>query len=152
MTDIATVIIRDFDPVSDSPFIYSSWRNSLFYGSGRKNEANETARFFFRQQTKKIRRILENPETRVRVACTEDRPNVIVGYSVSTRAHLEWIYVKVDFRGEGIASLLFPKAIETVTPDFTRIGIEIFKKKNLKFKENSDEREDEERDGKRNET
>lgn len=121
------VVVRDFLE-SDRPFIFSSWRNSSFFGvpHGTRPEAAG----FFARKTREIGQILAR-NARVRIACLEDDPQLIIGYSVSTARHLEWIYVKDGFRKQGIGQLLFPKDTETVSAHMTKIGAAIAKAKNL---------------------
>jgi hypothetical protein len=81
-------------------------------------------------QTAKIKDILKDAE--VRIACLEDAPEVIVGYSVFSGTHLYFIYVKDGFRLKGIGALLAPKKIDTVSKELTKVGRIIVNKKNLK--------------------
>jgi GNAT superfamily N-acetyltransferase len=62
-------------------------------------------------------------------------PTHLVGYSVITGKHLDWVYVKADYRKQGIARLLVPQWIETVTSDMTKIGKAIREAKQLSLKE-----------------
>lgn len=133
MEDAVSIVLRAFHPESDEGFVYATWRNSAYYGSaGQKGSAGQ----FFKKQTIKIKSILK--DALVFVACLEDDPMTIIGYSVSTGTHLNFIYVKPGendcFRGRGIARMLMPKTIETVTDQLTKIGKEIAEKKKLKTK------------------
>lgn len=128
------IIIRDYNKMHDEAYIYSSWRNAAFYSAFEK--PTQSSKTFFREQTRVIRRILASAT--VRIACFEDSPIVIVGYSVFTGNHLNFILVKPDFRLKGIGKLLVPKNIETFTNELTKIGKIIVEKKNLKLKENED--------------
>jgi len=125
-----SIVTRDFYPDLDSACIYATWRNSAYYGVPR---GTECPKGFFSDLTQKIKEIL--PAASVKVACLKEDPATIIGYSVATGTHLEWIYVKVDYRHMGIGKMLFPKNIETVTDHFTKIGRVIAQKKNLKTKE-----------------
>lgn len=127
------VILRSMSE-DDLPCIYSTWRNSAYFGM-EKREQN--ADKFFKKQTANISQVLS--DALVRIACLKDDPNMIIGYSVSTGDHLDWIYVKVEFRNKGIGRLLFPKNIKTVTTRQTKIGAVIARKKKLNFKENVSE-------------
>jgi len=128
MTEEFKVILRDYNKSIDEPYIYSSWRNSWYYSSIVKPKGNPKQ--IFQRQTQKIKEILEKAQ--IRIACLDIDPVVIIGYSISRNNHLDWIYVKSDYRKNGIGTMLFPKNIETVTNDFTKIGEVIFKKKYLK--------------------
>lgn len=122
--DEARVVVRKFDREADQACVFATWRNSAYYGCARKTpEAKE----FFKKWTIKIREILKSAH--VRVACLEDDPQTIIGYAVATGTHLEWIYVKVEYRNKGIGAMLMPKNIETVTNHLTKIGAVIAQKK-----------------------
>lgn len=133
MSDQVNIVIRAYHPESDEGFIYATWRNSSYFGSGMHKEHADR---FFKKLTLKIRQTLRN--ALVFIACLEDDPMTIIGYSVSTGTHLDWIYVKPGeddcFRKKGIATMLMPKTIETVTDQLTKVGREIVDKKNLKTK------------------
>lgn len=128
MNDDVRIVIRALIEHEDEPFIYSSWRNAACYGTARAAQQKVDSDFF-KQKTVSIRNILKTAT--VRIACLEDDPMTIVGYSVTRDAHLEFIYVKIEFRGKGIATLLMPKDVRTVTPDLTKIGAIIAQKKGL---------------------
>lgn len=132
--DEVSVIIRPYDPVTDQACIYSTWRNSSYYGGVWPENNIPYSKYFFKTQTVLIRGILGR--ARVRIACLQDDPLTIIGYSVSTDKHLNFIYVKVDYRGKGLGAMLMPKDIETVTSELTKIGKVIVEKKKLKIKEN----------------
>ncbi len=121
-----TVVIREYSPDMDNPCIYATWRNSSHFSSTVPRGTNES-KIFFRAQTQKIKDILRKAS--VKIACGGDDPTFIVGYSVVTQKHLNWIYVKVDYRNRGIGTMLMPKDIETVTDCLTKIGTIIAKKK-----------------------
>lgn len=129
------VMGRSFNAANDEAFIYSTWRNGLFYGSLKKDEFR--ADDFFPQQTAKIKDILSRAQ--VRIACIKDAPDVILGYSIFTGDyHLEWIFVKLQFRGKGIGRFLTPQ-MKSVSEDLTKIGAAIVKKKGLILKRSSNE-------------
>lgn len=111
----------------DHPLIYATWRKSAFYSVPRRTK--DDAKEFFRTQTAIIREILKNAD--VLVACLEDDPTTILGYSVTTGEHLDWVYVKTEFRKKGIGTILFPKETKTVTNQLTWIGASIAQKKFL---------------------
>ncbi len=121
------VILRDFDLIQDEAYIYASWRNSSYYSAlVRPIIAPQS---YFRLKTRQIRNILETAQ--VKIACFKDTPIVIAGYCVYTGDHLDWIFVKPDYRLKGIGALLFPKNIKTVTNDLTKIGQVLVDKKKL---------------------
>lgn len=133
------IIIRDYNPGMDAPLLFSSWRNCLWFDAHPLDtKPNPT---FFRMTTKKIHRLLKDPNTKVRIACLEDDPNAIKGYVALNNDTIEFVYVKADYRKEGIATLL-TKGFKNISNTCTKIGKAIALKKNLKIKENQDGREE----------
>lgn len=119
------VVTRDFDPEDDQAFIYTTWRNGIYYGI--KDYQKEEPKRVFKELTSQIKKILE--AATVRIGCLESAPRVIIGYAVFRSKHLDWVYVKDAFRNKGIATFLVPPDIETVTPIITKIGQAILEKK-----------------------
>lgn len=135
MSHEVSVVLREYDQNEDQACIYATWRNAACYGVNKASRPKDE-KAFFKEQTVLIRDILKTAQ--VRIACLEDHPMTIIGYSVALETHLEFIYVKIEFRGKGIGRLLMPKNIETVTPNLTKIGAIIVKKKKLKIKGEQD--------------
>jgi hypothetical protein len=128
----ATIVIRDYKPETDGPIIYSSWRNSLWYDEKRDERlANE----FYSRATQGIKKLLSQPEVKVRIACAKDEPDFIAGYAVITDSHLEFLYVKINYRKKGIASLLAKHCTSFAHPS-TKIGKKIAEDHHLIIKEN----------------
>lgn len=128
-SDSVRVIIRPFDPNRDQAFIYSSWRNAAYYGLPKEKRPGDATEFFKRKSIS-IRDILAN--AKVRMACLAHDPNTVVGYAVSTGTHLDFVYVKVEYRNQGIAKILVPNIVQTYTNNLTKIGQAIVNKKDLK--------------------
>lgn len=124
--DAVNIVLRRFDPDRDQAFLYSSWRNSSYYHAAVPT--TDSSADYFKKQTARIKRTLE--KATVEIACLADCPSVIVGYVVYTGKHLDWIYVKQDYREKGIGRLLMPKLIETFTDSVTKIGAVLLEKKN----------------------
>lgn len=133
MDEVSVIVTRPYDPVNDAALVYSTWRNSAYYGSVEA-KADGNAAHWFKKMSVHIKGVLDYAT--VRIACLSDDPTVIIGYSIWTGSHLHWIYVKVDYRCKGVGKLLFPKGIDTVTDQQTKIGQVIAKKHDLKTKEN----------------
>lgn len=127
------IIVRDFIPSMDEAYIYASWRNSSYYSSAEPIPL--PARQFFRKKTYEIKEILSKPEASIKIACFKKTISVIAGYCVSRNTHLDFIYVKFDYRNKGVATLLMAKYIETVSKELTKDGKAIIEKKNLKVAE-----------------
>jgi hypothetical protein len=120
------VVLRAFDPEMDNPMVYGTWRNCLWYAEKRDERlANQ----FYSDCTQKIRELLSREGIEVRVACSQDDPQFIVGYSVTQETHLEFVYVKIDYRKRGIGALL-SKGYETHSEPFTKIAKKIVERKN----------------------
>lgn len=124
--ETTTIISRAFDPETDTALIYATWRNSLWFDEKRDERGSGQ---FFTDATKMIRSILKRPTVSVRIACDKDSPiDGILGYSVIDGTNLEFVYVKVNFRKAGIATLL-TKGITSWSKPATKIGRKIEEKK-----------------------
>lgn len=119
-----TVVLRPFDALIDQAFIYTTWRNGWYYGS--KDLKAKDPKDAFRAITHEIKLTLE--DSSVKIACLKDTPEVIIGYSVTKKSRLEWIYVKESFRNKGIGTFLLPKDIQSYGLARTKIGLAIQKK------------------------
>lgn len=125
MDEFDIIIVRPFVD-SDKPCVYSTWRKALWFGGTPEEKDSKR---YFKQKTKEIDEILLR--SKVRVACKQDSPSMILGYAVYEDNMLHFIYVKADYRKQKIGSLLLPKNIDTVTKDLTKIGRAIAQKKNF---------------------
>ncbi len=122
------IVLRKYMPQVDEPFLYASWRNSLWYD--HHVDGRENADKFFRLATKTIRKILASGGTEVLVAVEEGSPLFILGYSVKQEGKLTWVYVKADYRMQGLGTLLSKNSLGYGTA-VTRIGKAILKAKGL---------------------
>lgn len=130
-----TITLRPYRPSDDAPFLYSSWRNALWYSESRDDKLSG---FFYSAASKEIKRLLGLESIRVRIACKSDEPGFIVGYSVALGAHLFWVYVKSDYREQGIARLL-TQGFSTVSPPETKPGKAIVNDKELRIRHEKSE-------------
>ena len=71
---------------------------------------------FYRSASEKIAKAIKRPGTEVRVACLADDPDMLLGWSVLHGTHLEFVYVKFDYRGKGIGKLLAKNAATFKAP------------------------------------
>ena len=124
----ASVIMRKIDTSKDLPFIYSTWRNSLW--NDHKRPETEDSSSFYSSETKRIK-LLSLPDLYAWVACLSDDHDFILGYSVSIDLNLERVYVRADYRKQGIGTML-AAYFKTISPPQTKIGKAIAKKKNLR--------------------
>jgi hypothetical protein len=76
--------------------------------------------------------LFSRPGIVIRVACLESDPDVILGFSVAQNNVLHFVFVKPQWRKIGIAKMLVPEGIDTVS-GFTRVGDVIRRKKNWSF-------------------
>lgn len=117
--------------LEDKNFIMATWLKGLRHGNDWYSLIDQKA--YFEVYPKVIESILASSYTEVRIACLRSDPEVILGYIVvdgkdpaqPTRAH--WIFVKKAWRGIGIARLLTPTTITTVT-HLTKTGLGLMKK------------------------
>ncbi len=131
--DALKIIIRNFIPETDSAFLFSTWRNNLWYDEDRDAKQSQA---FFSSATKAIKRLLDTPTVKINIACSSNDSDHIVGYSLFTGTNLEFVYVKIEYRGKGIATLL-TKGFQTVSEPPTKIGRSIALSHDLKIKENT---------------
>jgi hypothetical protein len=135
----ASVIIRAYDPNSDAPFVFASWRNSVWFDTHTQNALDPR---FFRIKTKEIRTFLDHPDISTRIACLNEDPDQIIGYAVLMNLTIEFVYVKQDYRNQGIATLL-TKGFQDIAQPSTKIGSSIARNHKLKIKENEVGRKEE---------
>lgn len=95
------IIIRPFNPLSDSSLIYSSSYNQVKYSHFHPEVDSDD---FFTQFQKYIAALLASAQ--IFIACSSDDPNTILGYSIINNSILEFVYVKIAFRRQGLATLL----------------------------------------------
>jgi hypothetical protein len=107
--------------------VYACWRNNLWGEKELGDERTPESTEFYTNLTKQIRETLKNAE--VRIACLSHFPDVIIGYSVMTKKHLHWVFVKPEYRKTGVATLL-TKGFKTYDEPMTKIGKAILEKKN----------------------
>lgn len=123
-----TVVLRDYESFTDDPFIFSTWRKAVWFDKQKPTDSLDP--IFFRQKTKQIRNILASPNILIRLACLKDDPDQIIGYSILDNMVIEFVYVKVDYRKQGIASLL-TKGFKSCAQPTTKIGASIIKRHDL---------------------
>lgn len=124
------VVIRQFKPEEDSKLIYSTWRNSVWFDSHTDNELDPA---FYRWKTKEIKKILSLPGIEIKIACSKDNPDHIIGYAILNINTIEFVYIKLDYRKEGIAKLLTKDFVDIAKPT-TKIGVAIARSHGLKIK------------------
>ena len=134
------IVVRPFEPVTDSGFIFSTLPKSIYYGSSVKIPVSRAS--FFSTSFAYVEAITTEKHTRSYIACLKDNPYVIIGYAIIHGTCLEFVYVKELFRGQKIATLLLKNQPICEINEFnlTKVGSEIMKKHmNLFKKEQLDE-------------
>lgn len=128
--DEERVVIRTYQE-SDAAFVFSTWRNSIWFD--KKERLDAAAPSFFREMTKKIKRKIKEPMASLRIACFSNDRNHIIGCALKVGSLLEWVYVKKDYRNQGVGTLLAGEFKEISRP-VTNVGIAITAKKGFKIK------------------
>jgi len=112
---------------TDIPFFFTTWLHGLYYGNSWFNAIDKDV--FYEKYHEVLKLLLGRSS--LRVACMEDEPDVILGYSVFTDTTLHWVFVKKAWRKLGIAKRLIPQDINTVS-HLTKLG-KALKPKDWKF-------------------
>jgi hypothetical protein len=124
MNQEAKAIIREANTGSDHAFLYSTWRNALWYS---KKRDPKDADAFYKDLSQKIATLLKVPGTQVKIACLSDDPDMLLGWSVMNGDLLVFVYVKIDYRRKGIGRLL-TKGFKTFDVPQTKIGRSLLEK------------------------
>jgi GNAT superfamily N-acetyltransferase len=129
MTEINGQKIELREPVpGDINFLLSTMLKGLYYGSKFWALVDQEA--FFKNYEPFLKNLLIF--NYVKIACLQEDPDVILGYSLYKNNILHFIFVKKSYRKLGIGKLLYPEGIDTVS-HLTDSGDNIRKKLNLKF-------------------
>lgn len=119
--------------VGDKEFIFATWLRGLYYGNDWFQEIDKN-RFMERYHII-IENILSRKSTNTVVACLQDEPSVVLGYSVlclsGAEPILHWVHVKKVWRNNGIGRSLIPGNCK-VTTHLTHLGYKV-KPKDMKF-------------------
>lgn len=106
----------------DFNFIMATWLRGAYYGNPWFAWIDKD--IFMHRYHVVLEKLLDKPEVGVAVACLQDDPDTILGYSVVESNILHWVYVKESWRKMGIAKSLVPKTIDTTT-HLTMLGHKI---------------------------
>jgi GNAT superfamily N-acetyltransferase len=90
---------------SDLNFIYSTWLNN--YRSDSEIGKSIKKSIYFAEYYGVLDAIFECKQTKVLIACLPEETNVILGFLVGADKILHYIFVKEDFRRNGIGRSLF---------------------------------------------
>ena len=119
---MSKVIVREFNAKNDSGFIYATWPKSVYY-SGINTNTDTNRRLWFDEFHQYMQNLL--PEAEIKIACLQEDKDFILAYSIVAGRTLQFIYVKDDYRKQGIAKLLLkhnPQIREINEMFVTRIG------------------------------
>ena len=100
-------------PEAYRPFVMSKWLRSLRHGNPMIKKIPSVD--FHVNYKPYLEKLLGAPDSVTRFAVLSDDSDVILGFSTSRGATLDYIYVHVDARKTGIARSLMPKGIENFT-------------------------------------
>ncbi len=106
--------------------IYSDFMKSLRFGNDWYSLIDSDR--YYAVYTHIIDQLLSRRDSIVRLAVLEDDLDVCLGWSLSENKKLHYVYVKEDYRCQGIGASLMPDKFDTVT-HLTKIGQSIRKKK-----------------------
>jgi ribosomal protein S18 acetylase RimI-like enzyme len=96
------LVIREYRPVSDADFIYSTWIKSF-----AESNRSVPKPIYNLSQRSRINKILEDQTSYVLVACPEDTEELIYGYLVGTATNvIHYMYCKMDYRQQGVGKKL----------------------------------------------
>lgn len=121
-------------PKAYEGYIFSKWLKSLRYGNPwfKDIKADE----YYDSYHTFIEKLLEKPDSVIKLAVLSDDHDVCLGFSVSREDVLDYVYVDKTYRKLGIATALVPKLSTTFT-HVTIIGTNIWQQsknfKHLKF-------------------
>jgi len=101
------VIIRKANP-DDKDLLLSTWLQNQYFSSPDYFQA-VPKEIYYPCYTAVIKQILFTPGVDINVACDQAHPNWVVGFCVFKADSIYWIYVKKDYRLQGIANLLIPQ-------------------------------------------
>lgn len=111
--------------------LFSRWMRSLRFGNNffRKIKSDH----FYKNYELYIQKLLDKPDSIVRLAVLTDDHDVVLGFAVSREDVLDYVHVHTDYRRIGIGTNLIPQGI-TAFSHLTATGIIIWQTK-LKYKE-----------------
>lgn len=119
------VLIRKFNPDTDSGFIYSTWPKGLYHASSTPIKTPKAQ--FFKELYDQIKQHMLT--SKIFIACMDEDRDTILGYSVIDRDTLQWVYVKELFRKQGLArALIKNKSNRVNVVNLTKVGNAILQK------------------------
>lgn len=116
--------VRDIK-VGDENFIISTFLRGLYYGDSWFSQIPKS--IFMDCYKVAAERLIKHAT--IKIACLPDEEDIIIGYSILSNDYttVHWVYVKKDWRKQGIATSLVPKYASYVT-HLTALGKELLPK------------------------
>lgn len=100
--------VRDYKP-EDKNFIMATFLRGLYYGDSWFSQIPKD--IFMDNYKLFVENLVGLPTTTIKVACLKDDADIILGYSILSNDFqtINWVFVKLDWRKQGIARALLPK-------------------------------------------
>src|SRR4051812_44425192 len=96
------VIVRQYDPKKDDPYIYSTWVRYSWHSPLEPHKVSKQQ--YFKDKAEEIKEILTIAD--VNIACLKTGTFFILGYIVVKDGEVVWTCVKKSYHGQGIDQLL----------------------------------------------
>ncbi len=138
MSEAIQVVVRPAE-LEDQAFILSSWLRGQRFGNAYPTHLmpfyfeRVPSDAYYEGYKEVINRIVCMPGMLVDVAADIKNRNWVVGFAVYRTPDLYWVFVKPEFRKQGIANLLLKDKGIQVAKSTTKVGYAIGQKKGLVF-------------------
>ena len=111
----------------DRKFIMATFLKGLYYGDSWFSKIPKAV--FMDSYKRFITNVIADPSTAIHVACLNDDPDIIIGYSILGHDYntLHWVFVKSAWRNGGVAKNLVPSRAKQVT-HLTALGEKLLTK------------------------
>lgn len=130
MSELTQIIIRPAE-LSDKNLILSTWLKGNYFGNAYFLQV--PSEVYYKEYAKHIIRVLGQSNVIIQVACDKKDRSWIVGFAVVEAHALHWVYVKKDYRCNGVATLLLRGQEIKSTKSTTKVGKAITEYKRLTF-------------------
>lgn len=118
--------VRDYKP-EDRNFVLATFLRGLYYGDPWYQEIPKD--IFMGNYKYVAEALVDSKSVIIKIACTKDDQDVIIGYSMLSTDFtvVHWVFVKERWRGRGIGSSLVP-AYFTAASHLSSLGRALIKK------------------------
>lgn len=110
--------------------VFARWLRSFRAGNPFLKKASPAE--YYKHYHKHIEMLLSKPDSTVRLAVLSDDHDVVLGFSVAREDVLDYVHVQKDHRRQGIAKMLIPQGITTMSHS-THLSVGIWQN-NPKYK------------------